>query len=65
MIKLIELFRIKKKQIYANYLDVESINADAEVILVFHIFFTGVELFAFVNIFVARVASEKDQIKNR
>ena len=50
---------------YANYLDVEAINADAEVILIFHIFFASVEFLALVNIFVARVASESHQIKNQ
>ena len=40
------------------HLDVESIDANAQVILIFDIFFTSVELFTFIDIFSARLAPE-------
>ena len=39
-----------------NYLDVETIDADAQVRFVFHVFFTGVEFFTFVDVLAARLA---------
>ena len=39
-----------------NYLDVKTIDADAQVRFVFHVFFTGVEFFTFVDVLAARLA---------
>lgn len=40
------------------HLDVESIDANTQVILIFDIFFTSVEFFTFIDIFSARLAPE-------
>ena len=39
-----------------KYLDVETIDADAQVRFVFHVFFTGVKFFTFVDVLAARLA---------